>query len=1086
MFSMNIPKYALENPTITVTATVILMFWGVYTFYTVPRNEDPQYQIRTCVVGTSWPAASAQKVEQLITVPLEKAIGTMVEVRRLRSESKVGTSAIYVDLEQRGIKSVNDVWQKLRNKVQEVIPLLPPGCSPPYVATEFGEVEAMMLALYSLSPQYGPRDLRKYAKIIQSQLSPLPMMGRVQVMGVQDEVINLEVSSGVWSKLNISTEQLAYALQERNIVEPGGSLDTKLGQFIVRLTGEFQTTKQIETVTVGALEEQSPTYLSDLGIKVNRSYPNPPTFFCRYSDREMGRRGFNCLIVSFNMKRGGNLIELGEIVNKKIAEINDKMLPPDVRLSVVADQPAQVQTSIGSLFTNLFQSAFVVLAIGFLLTSARLALIMALSIPFVLTPTLGIMRFFGIELEGVSIASLIVALGMVVDNGIETSENVHRLMTEGKSRFEAAWQGCNQVSMSIFTATLTTVAAFTPLLIIPGELGEFIYSLPVTVSVALLLSWLYALSVNALFCYWFVEPTVVQGGALAFVVRFWIGAVAVISRIRQGQGDIISFTRKLWTWVAGKKTITEGDEGGAIRNWYGNFLPKCVKHRYLTMTVCGLILASGLFFGSIIPDQFFPLAFRDQFLIDIWLPAGTTIQRTDEVTQQVEDIIKSLSLTNVPGEGQVERLRNLTAFIGSSVPRFYITVDPMPDNPAFAQILVNTTLPDYTDQYITDIRERAERDVVGARVIVKKLNLGTLTGAPVALRLLGPDVNELRPLAKNLKKFLARQEEVVDIYDDWGEPAYQLEIEVNVDRANMAGVSNRDVMKTMNTFLAGQYLTSFQEDDIQIPVYLRIPREERDALGYLQNFYVEGRVGRVPIDGLASNKLGFAESTLVRRNQQRAMTVYAYVLADAYPNEVIRRLLPDIEKMQEDIQKRLPGYRLEVGGEWEETRASDGDVAIAFNIALLLIALVLIWQYNGILRPILVLLAVTMGLTGGCIGLWLTGWPLNFMATLGLIAISGVVVNDSICLIDFTDDFRKNSGLPLAEAVVKAARFRIIPIFLTSFTTIGGLYTLSGPLWGPMRDAMAFGLFFETILTLFVIPCLYYILACDLKILKER
>jgi multidrug efflux pump subunit AcrB len=1083
---MNLPQFALKNRFLIISTMLLALCWGLWTFQTVPRNEDPVYQIRTCVVGTSWPAASANKVEQLITVPLEKAIGSLVEVRRIRSESRVGLSLIFVDLEQRKIKSVPDVWQKMRNKVQEAAAALPAGASPPYVDTEFGEVEAMMLSLYTVSQQYSYKELRKLARTVQSQLSPLPMMGRVQILGVQDEVIHLEVPAGIWSRLHVSSEEIAYALQERNIVEPGGSLDTNLSQFIVRLTGEFETTKQIETVTLGSLDNNAPTYLRDFGIHVRRTYKDPPTMFCRYNSKELGHSAHQCLIISFSMKRGGNLVTLGNLVRDKLAEINERMLPPDVRLAVIADQPNQVQTSINGMLTNLYQGMLIVILVGFMLTTVRLSCVMATAIPMVLIPTIGIMTLFGIEMEQVSIASLIVALGMVVDNAIETAENVQRLLMEGMERTEAAWRGTQQVAISMLTATLTTMAAFLPLLIIPGEVGEFIYSLPIVVSVALLFSWVYSLTVNTLFCYWFVRPEVVAGGFLATVVRFWIAMVAVISRIRQGQGEIIAFTRKLWGWVTGKKTVTEGEEEGFIRTRYGKILPVCLEHRYLTLSICALLLSTGIFLSGMIGDQFFPLAFRDQFLIDVWLPAGTTIERTDEVCKEIEKIVRNTSVTSVTGEGSVDRLRDITTFVGGSVPRFYITVDPQPDQANFAQLLVNTNAPRYTDQYILDLREKIDAQVVGARVTVKKLNLGTLTGAPLALRIVGTDPQQMRPLAVKLKRFLAQQPEVIDIYDDWGSPAFQVELEIDPNLANAAGVTNRDVFKTISAYLAGQYLTSFQEDDVQLPVYLRLPRHDRNALGDLQNFYVEGKKGRVPIDGIAKTVVGYSESNRIRRNQQCALTVYAYVSEEAYPNDVIRKILPQIETMQQQVATDMPGYALEIGGEWEETRATDVDVIYAFNISVLLIALVLIWQYDGILRPILVLLSVFMGMTGGLFGLFITGWPLNFMATLGLISISGIVVNDAIVLVDFTDDFRKNSGLPLKEAVIKAARFRVVPIFLTSFTTIGGLMTLSGPLWEPMRDVMIFGLFSSTFLTLFVVPCSYYVFAHDLKWLKER
>ena len=313
---MNFPKLALKNRTITITVVLIAVIWGMNVFYTIPRYEDPIFQTRTCVVSTRWPGATAKNVEQLVTIPIEKAIHTLDEVRNIRSESRIGLSIIYVDLEQRGVSQLEKVWSKIRGRVEKAKTQLPQGVLDPQVDSDFGDVEAMLWALYPLYKQkYSHEDLRKYAKMVQSELNTIATIGRVQLIGVQQEVINLEISSGAWSKMNLTIEQLAMALQERNVVAPGGTLDTQLARYIVRLTGEFETAKQIEQVVLGSQGKNSPTYLRDMGVKVKRTYIDPPFFYCRYGDQNI--MGEKCIFVSFTMKKGGDIVKLGKLVRKK-------------------------------------------------------------------------------------------------------------------------------------------------------------------------------------------------------------------------------------------------------------------------------------------------------------------------------------------------------------------------------------------------------------------------------------------------------------------------------------------------------------------------------------------------------------------------------------------------------------------------------------------------------------------------------------------------------------------------------------------------------------------------------------------------
>lgn len=1092
---MNIPRFALEHKTITMTAMFFAIIWGLTVYDTIPRNENPVIIIRTALVTIPWPGASAEKVEQHITKPIERAVSRINSVSRIYSESKIGISVIYVDVDER-ILDPQPIFSKVRESIQEIADVLPRGAYPPMVKSDFSELSVMLFALYSTSP--GREDnyqrLHKNAKKLERFLSSVPMIGKFTMTGVQSEVVNLEVSSGEWSKMNLTVEELSLALNQKNIVAPGGSLDTGQQRYIVGLSGEFETTQQIEQVVLGTVQGKAPTYLSDLGIKVHRTFQDPKRLYCRYT--EGGFIGEECIIIGFSMKKGGNIVSLGKKVHEKLQEFLDKdILPKDIELSIASDQPIHVEKAIDSFTASLFQGIFVVVVVGFLMVGFRIALVMAASIPIVMIISVGIFRLFDVELEDVSVAALIVSLGLLVDNAIEISENIHRLMSEGYSRFESSWRGANEMGLPVLAATLTTVAAFLPMLIIPGNEGEYVYSLPVVVSTTLLVSWFIAMTVTTILCYWILRPAAVQGGILAFFVRCWISLIAILSRVRSKKGQLFSFIKKLLGWIVGRNTITgdvpevghnNHDQDGVIKNQYTKLLRFCLNYRYLTLMFGFGMCVLSITLMSIVGSQFFPLALRDQFVVDIVVPEGASTKRTRKVCLKVENLIKSIASANIDGQS-VNRLANMITFVGGSAPRFYLMFEPGPELHNVGQILVNTTDPFYTDSFVAELKELVDERIGDARVIVRKLNMGTSAGAPIAMRLVGKDPKKIYAYEKEISALLLKHGDITTLYNDWGNPVYQVNINVNSELANMSGVTNQNVAQTMNTLLDGQYLTTFREGDNNIPVFLRLPKEERERLRNIQNFYIRGNDGIVPVDGISKNEINWKTGTLVHYHQKRTLTIYAFVRQNTLPNSIITSILSELEEI--DSRMKNDDCHLEIGGEWEETKKSEKNFNDAFSISFILIIFILVCQYNGYAKTFMILLTLPMAFAGSMSGLMLTGWPLNFMSQLGMISLAGMVLNDAIVLIDFIDRQVKEDSLPIKEALIKASRMRMIPILLTTFTTAGGLLPLSlwgGPLWTPMANVVIFGLVTATFLTLLLIPTVYLILHQDFKIKMVR
>ncbi|WP_372368830.1 efflux RND transporter permease subunit [Candidatus Uabimicrobium sp. HlEnr_7] len=1086
---MNIPRFALQNKTITLTATFFALLWGLTVYDTIPRNENPVIVIRTCLVTVPWPGASAEKVEQHITKPIERAVSKINSVSRIYSESRIGVAVIYVDVDER-IKDPQPIFSKVAKSIEEITHLLPRDAFPPVVKSDFTELSVMLFALYSTSPGKANnyQRLRKHAKEIERYLSDIPMIGKFTTTGIQNEVINLEVSSGEWSKMDISAEELSLALNQKNIVAPGGSLDTGQQRYIVGLSGEFETTKQIEQVVVRTVQDKAPTYLPDLGIQVSRNFTDPKSLYCRFTKDSF--IGEECLIIGFNMKKGGNIVVLGQKVREKIKEFLDKdILPEDIKLTIASDQPIHVEEALDSFTSSLVQGIVVVVIVGFLMIGFRIALVMAMSIPIVMIISIGIFRLFGVELEDVSVAALIVSLGLLVDNAIEVSENIHRFLSEGKSRFESAWRGASEMSIPVLAATLTTVAAFLPMLTIPGNEGEYVYGLPVVISTTLLISWLVAMTVTTILGYWILRPAVVQGGILAFFVRCWISFIAITTRIRTKQGQLFSFIKRLFGWIIGRNTMTgdvnhshDHDQEGVVKTRYTKVLRFCLNHRFITLGFGFGMCVVSITLMSMVGSQFFPMALRDQFVVDITVPEGGSTDRTHRACEKVENIIKSLSHTNVGGE-KVKRLKNMISFIGGSAPRFYLMFEPGPELHNVAQILVNTTEAEYTDTYAAEIRELVDEQISDARIIVRKLNMGTSAGAPVAMRLIGEDPQKIYAYEKEVSALLFAHPHITLLYNDWGNPVYQVNVNVNTELANMSGVTNQNVAETMNTFLDGQYLTTFREGDTNLPVFLRLPAKERQKLRSINDFYIRGNNGVVPVEGISQSKVTWETSTIVHFHQKRTLTIYAFVRARTLPNGIVMDIMPQLNEINERMKK--DGCLLKIGGEWEETLKSEENFNIAFSISFILIIFILVCQYSGFAKTFMILLTLPMAFAGSMVGLIVTGWPLNFMSQLGMISLAGMVLNDAIVLIDFIDRQLKESDLPVKEALVKAGRMRMIPILLTTFTTAGGLLPLSfwgGPLWTPMANVVIFGLVTATVLTLLLIPTVYLVLHQDFKI----
>ena len=1097
---MNLSAFAVKYRPIVITLVMLLMMWGVISFFTMPRREDPEYTVRTCAVTTVWPGAPAQKVEELITKPIEEAIDRIDDVDLVYSTTTTGLSTVFVDAEDTVTpESIDNVWDKVRAYVARVE--MPESGIVPVVNDEYGDTSVMLFAVYQtplsgqseidLGNEYSLRQLDIFSEKIKDEIRLLDGVAKAEQYGVVEEAIYIETDMGTWSQLGLKTDQLKQLIEARNIVAPGGNIDTPEGRFAVKPGGELSAVDELNSIIVAQTsgDESRPVYLKDLGLKVKRDYQDPRQLICRFSDAKTSRP---CVIVALSIKSGANSIDVCDAAKARIHDLQEfeQAIPPDIAVTPVVDSSKNVKEKIGQVLGNVAGAILIVVIVVYLIVGFRSAMVMAANIPVVVLAAIALITLFDVQLEQISLASIIIALGLLVDNAVQVCDQSRTNQMAGMNPIEATVSGSSQLAIPMLMGTATTIAAFAPMLFgLEGNTREYVYSLPVTLSMTLGISWLLAMT----FC--------------TILAAAFVRAPAEPTR---PAAPIPWLIAKIQSLLAGSKSTasSENTEGGdLVDTLFRKTVRAAIDFKFVTTGI-----AVGLFVLAImlpVKSEFFPKDLRDQFAIKIWLPESVGIEQTDEVAKRVENILRKLSpVTDADGKpvldenGEpLQRVRAMRTMVGGGGSRWYLSWNPEPRSPNFAEILIRTSDPLYTTQLARRVREVAEQGdqsldvgpIVGARIIPQELYLGP-SDAPVEIRVFGPgfaDMNTLRGYADRVKSMVRNYSGTWDVSDSWGIPGFQLRVDVDEDKANLAGVTNAQIAQTLNAYYSGHHLTTFREGDHLVPVYLRLRPDERGSLSGLQTAFVEGANGKVPLNSIATIGPRWEPAKIVRRDLNRVIEVNSEVEPGVLGNDVVKRIM-DSEEMKQLQSELSSGFRVEIGGNLENSNDSAADLAVCLGISLLTIVLLLVIQYNGWAKPMIILATLPLALIGALPGLWVTDNALGFMPQLGILSLFGIVLNTGIIFIEFADQVIKDTaeasngtgpilGLTRDEfrgCLVEAGKQRLLPIFLTTATTIGGLLPLAlggGPLWEGMAWCMIFGLIVATLLTLLVVPSLYAI-----------
>jgi len=1021
---VNPVRAALRYPQVTLVLCGMLFAAGLYSLVTMPRREDPKITIRTGIVAAVYPGASVGEVEDQVTSKIEERLFRFEEVRREKtfSTSRNGMVIINVEL-NKSVKDPDEFWSKLRLDMAQLKATgLPSGVIGPMVDSDFGDTVAALIAVHGGG--YGPRELKDHAQTVEAGLRTIPAVSKIKRIGDQKEEIDVSTSSEQLAQYAVNPLRIMQALAGRNTVQYAGRVPAGSNKVPIESSGSFTAEDQIRQVTVDVSPTGQPVHIGDLA-EVTRVYKDPT----EYARRE----GEQTILLSVEMHEGNNIVDFGNTLRDKLKSIQTT-LPPDVKLDMVADQPQVVHDRIHDFFIEFGIAIIAVILVTMLLLPMRVALVSAIAIPVSVSMTFGLLEAFGVELQQVSIAALIVVLGMVVDNAIVIVDNYVGLLDRKVPVEEAAERCAVEMAVPVLTATLAIIAAFVPLLMLTGGVGEFIRSLPITVAIALSTSYVVAMLLTPLMARFFIH----QG-------------------LRDHEQEA----------VTGERKLTPLDH---MQRYYNRIISWAMQNKKLVLGFSVLAVVVGLGLLALVPKLFFPLAERDQFVMDVWLPEGTKIESTDATVRRIEAVLSQESL-----------IKSYTSFLGESAPRFYYNVNPQAPASNYAQILINTKKVKGTPQLVASLRQRLPDVVPEAKVYVKELQQGQVMEAPVEVRIVGNDISTLETLGNQVQNVLEHTPGATYVHTDWHEDALQMGVNVRQEVASRLGLTNAAISQQLAVGFEGAPVTTFWEGDRGVDVVLRLDPAERQSFQNVADTYVMSPVtgAKVPLSAVASLTPDWQPGRIVRRNGVRTLTVRAFPSGKRLASEI----LGDARK-QIDAMPLPPGYRIDYGGESENKQEISGEMTNALLISMLLIFLILLFQFRSLADPLIVMAAFPLALPGAALGLLVTNNTFGFTAFIGVVSVGGLVVRNSIILIDYIYE-RIKSGAGLEQAALEAGERRLRPIFLTSAAAAVGVIPmiLSGSsMWSPLASVIAFGLLGSMFFTLIAIPVLFVVVHRRLRL----
>ena len=1021
MKSLNLSAWALNHRSMVAYLIIVLMVGGVMSYFKLGRAEDPDFTFKVMVVRTLWPGATAREVEQQITERIEKRLQDVPWADIVRSNSKAGESLVFITLKDYAPKKdVPDAWYQVRKKIGDIRHTFPAGVQGPFFNDEFGDTFINLFALTGDGFDVGR--LRWEAERIARELRHVPDVKKIELVGVQDERIYVEISHRKLATLAIDPQIIIDTLQRQNAMASAGFFETESDRVRLRVSGEFDSLESVRAIGI-----QSGGKLFKLGdiAQVSRGFVDPPA-------PRMRVQGQPAVGIAIAMAKGGDVIALGDRLRGEVTRLQ-RNLPTGIDIHVIADQPEVVRKSISLFMSSLSEAVIIVLAVSFLSLGLRTGTVVALSIPLVLAITFLFMEILGIDLQRVSLGALVIALGLLVDDAIIAVEMMVVKMEQGWDRFRAATFAYTSTAFPMLTGTLITAAAFTPVGFAKSSAGEYTFSIFAVVTIALLVSWVVAVVFTPYLGYKLLDAKKLQAQAAKHGDDLY--ASPFYQRVRTAVEWCL---RRRW-WVIGA-------------------------------TVAAFVLSLVAFNGGV-QKQFFPTSERLELLVDVWLPQGASLKATEAQARKIEQL-----LLNDPE--MKSDVVDFVSYIGNGSPRFYLPLDQQLFNDNFAQFVVMTR--DMTAR--EELKQRLEKHfandsaawrdgLANARVRVLRLENGPPVGYPVQFRVSGDDIHALRGVAEEVARVMRANPHVQDVNFDWNEMSKTVRLEVDQDRARALGVSSFDLSNALSLLLNGLSTTQMRERDVLVDVVIRAVGDERVRLSALQDIAIRTASGRsVPLAQVVKLRYELEDGLIIRRNRLPTVTVRADIRGAVQAPVVTQQISPQLDAVRATLP---PGFRIEVGGAIEESGKGERSIKAVMPVMVFLVITLLMVQLQNIGRTVLVLLTAPLGLIGVALALLVFNVPFGFVANLGVIALSGMIMRNSVILVDQIEQDEK-AGKPTWEAIVGSTVRRFRPIMLTAAAAILAMIPLSRSVfWGPMAVAIMGGLIVATLLTVFFLPALY-------------
>lgn len=1022
---MNLTEYSINRSRISISVFILLAVLGLFLYFSLPQDSMPPYTVRAATVVAQFPGASPERVENLVSRKVEEKIQEIPELKEINSQSRSGLSVVTIILKDEVPPGkLQSIWDRVRRKLNTI--QFPDGVRYNLRDDDVGVVYGIMLGLISDNTtngdmEYPYAEMKKLADDIRDEIIALDDAAKVEIGGDQVEQIFVEFDNAKMASLNITASQVQNILAGTNILFSGGELNIGNERIIIEPTGNFNSVNDIKNTIIRSSNGQS-LLLQDIA-EISRGYEKPEEQIIKVD-------GKKALSFSVALKDGANVVNLGKLIDEKVAYFNST-LPLGLELRRLSSLDLYVDTEVSNFVNNLLQTVLLVLVVMLIFLGFRTGLIIASLVPMVILATFLFMGVFDLGINQVSLAALIMALGLMVDNGVVVAETVLVKLEQGMDQLQAVKEACDELIIPLLISTLTTSVAFMSFYLAEGTMGDIVGPLFVVITIALICSWFLSMTMITMLCYYFLKSNNKTDGKKSMVDRIIL----------------------------------------AMRNQYEGLINIALKFKFLALIlVVGMFIGSLMLFGKI-PFLFFPDSERNLITVDIKLPQGTRLKTTSGVVNEIEKyIINDLQLNDHQTKGVID----WSAFIGKGPESYDLGYSPDEANANYAHMLVNTSSGDDNGYVINKLDSFSFASFPTADIKIKRLGSGG-GGTPIEIKISGKDGDVLSSIAASVKAKLYEQPGTKNVKDDWGPKTKKIVIDIDPLKTQNAGITNQDIAISLRTDLSGFDIGDYREGKDNIDIIMRDVNHDKVKIENLEsiNIYSQSTGANVPLSQVAEIDVIWEFANILRKDLRRSINISSQIREGGNANAIMAAVTPWLDDQKQNVWSQ--GYSYELGGDAQSSAESMGAVAAWLPLAFFIIVLLLIIQFNSFRKTIIVLMTIPLGVIGVVMGLLLLKSYFGFFAFLGIISLAGIIINNAIVLIDRIE-VESNKWPTLVEAVKEACLQRFRPIMLTTFTTVLGmipLYMGGGVMWEPLAAAIMFGLLFGTIVTLIFVPVCY-------------